>query len=83
MTRRGIKQENPPVEDVEEVTMPSSMKPKRKSRADVNEVDLEMAEAPSFSTSSFPAMPTPSSFVDDSLFDIAINDQQQISGSGK
>lgn len=47
MTRRGIKQEKLQAEDIEEVVMPSSMKPKRKARADVNDVDLEMLEAPS------------------------------------
>lgn len=83
MTRRGIKQENPQVEDVEEVVMPTSMKPKRKSRADINVVDLEMPEAPSFSTSSFPAMPTPSSFADDGPAEVTVNSRQEGSGPGK
>ena len=83
MTRRGIKQEKAQMEDVEEVGMPSSTKPKRKSRADVNEVDPEMPEAPSFSTSSFPAMPTPVSFADDGLADGIVNSRQRGSGPGK
>lgn len=71
------------MEDVEEVVMPSSMRPKRKSRADLNEVDLEMPEAPSFSTSSFPAMPTPSSFADDGPAEVNLNGGQRASGLGK
>jgi hypothetical protein len=83
MTRRGIKQENPPVEDVEEVTMPSSMKPKRRSRVGNNGEDFEMAEGPTVSTSSFPAMPTPSSFADDGPVEMTVNDRQLGSGPGK
>jgi hypothetical protein len=83
MTRRGIKQEKFQAEDIEEVVMPSPMKPKRKARADVNEVDLEMFEAPSFSTSSFPAMPTPSSFADDGPAEVTANGRQRGSGIGK
>ena len=83
MTRRGIKQEKLPVEDVEEVIMPSSMKPKRKPRMDTNGEDLEMVEAPTVSTSSFPAMPTPASFADDGPAEVTVNGQQQGSGPGK
>jgi len=83
MTRRGIKQEKPPVEDVEEVIMPSSMRPERRSRVDANGDDLEIVEAPTVSTGSFPAMPTPSSFADDGLVEVIVNRQQRDSGPGK
>jgi hypothetical protein len=83
MTRRGIKQENPQIEEIEEVIMPSSARPKRKSRADTNGEDLEMLEAPTISTSSFPAMPTPSSFADDGPAEVTVNGRQQYSGPSK
>jgi hypothetical protein len=83
MTRRGIKQENPRVEEVEEVIMPASMRPKRKSQVDVNGEDLEMVEAPTFLNSSFPAMPTPSSFADDGPAEVTVNVRQHYSGPGK
>jgi hypothetical protein len=82
MTRRGIKQEKPPVEDVEEVIMPVSMKPKIKSRVDITGEDLEMVES-TVSTSSVPAMPTPSSFAHDSPAEVTINGQQRGSSPGK
>lgn len=63
--------------------MPASMRPKRQSRVDTNGEDLEIVEAPTFSTSSFAAMPTPSSFADDGLTEMTVNVQQQYSGSGK
>lgn len=83
MTRRGIKQEKHQVEEVEEVIMLPSMRPKRKSRVDTNGEDLEIVEAPTVSTSSFPAMPTPSSFVDDGPAEVTVNGRQRGSGPGK
>jgi len=83
MTRRVVKEERLQAEEVEEVVMPSSTKPKKKARADVNEEDLEMHEAPLFSTNPFPAMPTPSSFADDGPSEVTSNGRQLVSGGGK
>jgi hypothetical protein len=73
MTRRNIKHEKPSGEDSEEVTMPPSMRLKRKTRVEPTAGDTDMADAPVVSTHSFPAMPTPSSFVDESTADTPVN----------
>jgi hypothetical protein len=67
------------MEDVEEVVMPSSMNPRRNSRADVTKGDIEMPEAPPFLSDSFPAMPTPASFADYSNNEANLDIQPHIS----
>lgn len=83
MTRRSVKQEKPEIEVEEEVVMPSSMRPKRKSQAEPTERDADMTDAPTVSVGSFPAMPTPSSFAVDSGIDTPIDGLRRESTAGE
>lgn len=83
MTRKSVKQEKPGVEGEEEVTMPSSIRPKRKSRAELPERDADMTDAPTVSVSSFAAMPTPSSFAADSGIETPIDGLRRESTAGE
>ena len=67
----------------EEVTMPTSSKPKRKSRAEPTDGDADMTEAPTVSVNSFGAMPTPSSLVADSMADTTTHGLRRESTAGE